>query len=210
MALEVTPTPLKPQPTTWMVVAEDVRSACYHTSPIKFFDRDVSHHHIHSSTCKQSVHLSSFDFKIFNFNDTITFFPLNPPDQLQPASSFTSPQSPASIKRTARCHCSPCHLTAFRDNPRDSAALRGWSMGTTSRVVVLVKVLCEKVSRKSAGECNVLDYSFCERRECIRGATLFCDERRMARRDSSSCPPPSSMSSAVVLPLLFLSSRRST
>ena len=105
VALEVTPTPLKPQPTTWMVVAEDVRSACYHTSPIKIFDRDVSHHHIHSSTCKQSVHLSSFDFKIFNFNDTITFFPLNPPDQLQPASSFHVLHHPltvvtASIKRT--------------------------------------------------------------------------------------------------------------
>ena len=80
-----------------------------------------------------------------------------------------------------------------------------------SRVVVVDEVLCEKVLRTSEGQCNVLDFSFCGKRKCVGGATLFCGERRDARREETihrvllrrPCPVLSLLS-------LFLSSRRST
>ena len=98
----------------------------------------------------------------------------------------------------------------FRDESADSAASRGWNMGTTSRVVV-VEVLCKKVSKRSEDQCNVLDFSFCGRREYVGGATLFCGERQAAMREETvrhlllhrPCP-------VLLLPSLVLSSRRST
>ena len=49
----------------------------------------------------------------------------------------------------------------------------------------MVEVLCAKVSRTSEGQCNVLDFSFRGRREYVGGATLFCDERRVAMREET-------------------------
>jgi len=43
-----------------------------------------------------------------------------------------------------------------------------------SRVVVVDEVLCKKVLRKSEGRSNVLDFSFCERRECVGEDLLVC------------------------------------